>query len=204
MANSFGRLGWLKVFALALAVAIPGAIAISYGIAWYETPKTAPGVDPPPDERFMSTPQIWPGLRTPATVPADRADLADAEAVVGISAGGKHRAYRIGAMRADPVINDLIGEVPVTVTYDERTDNVRVLTAEKRERPLDVDMGGLFHGNTVLRYEGKFFRQSSGRYLAGPGTEGEEALPALPHARIDWKTWRTTNPDTDVYVGRSD
>src|SRR5262249_32184947 len=202
MSQSSPTTGWIKLVALCVAIAVPAAVAISYGLAWFEPPVKAEGVSAEStDPKMMNTPFIWPGMRLPPATKSYEADLPDTEAVIGVSARVRHRAYRVGAMRRMDahVINDLIGEVPVTVTYDDRIDTAQVFTSDSMAVPLDVWMGGYFNG-MILRLNGRFFRQDSGRYMA-PGEENEVALPTMPHTRTDWKTWRTTYPETDIHVG---
>ncbi len=193
---------WLKLAVLALFVAVPAAVAISYGVAWFKPPAVVMA-QRVPGSRGLSTPFIWPGLRTPKVVKADEADLPDSDSVIGVVVHGKHRAYYAKAMRpiTHHVINDLMAEVPVTITYDDRLDVARIYTSEKTGRPLDVELGGYFEGAMVLRIAGRFFRQDTGLYVAAPGLEGEPALSSMPHTRADWKTWRTTYPETDIFLG---
>jgi hypothetical protein len=152
----------------------------------------------------MNSPLFMPGMRMPDVVKAYEVDLPEDEPVIGVSAGGKHRAYRVKAMVriTDHVINDLLDEVPVTVTYDERNNRAQVFTCDARGRPMDIEMGGYFNGMLIRVDRRRMVRQESGRYLSRPGTEGEQALTTMPFTRTDWKTWRTTFPETDAFVGQ--
>jgi hypothetical protein len=197
--------GWVKLAALVLLVAVPSAVLLSYALAWFQPPViTTVAGGPTTDPRNMNTPFIWPGLRLPSAVAANEADLPDTEPVIGVSAGGRQRAYCVRAMApmTDHVINDMLNEVAVTVTYDDRTDKAQVFTTERTGRPLDVEMGGYYEG-MLLRHDRRFFRQDTGRYMAPPGEPTEQALLTLPHTRTDWKTWRTTYPESDVFVGQA-
>jgi len=198
---------WWKLAIIAITVAIPAAIVMSYGLSWFQRP---PESDAPQmlaqsqQGRLLNTPMFFAGLRMPATVDASHADLKDEESVIGVSAGGKQRAYRVKAMVpvVTHVINDLLGDVPVTVTYDDRNDKVQVFTCDTTGRPMDVEMRGYYNG-MLIRSDGRMIRQDTGRLLVQPGEEGEQALTIHPHTRTDWKTWRTTFPDTDAYVGQA-
>ncbi len=147
-----------------------------------------------------STPFFAPGIRTPPAVPAVRAGLADDEEIIGVSAGGKHRAYRVRAMEGPTrhVVNDLLGEVPVTVTYCDRNGYARVLTGPERGSALNVSLGGWLNNQLLLRADSTtYFSQNAGR--DGAGTD---APPYPDHAftRTTWKEWRDAHPDTDAYV----
>jgi hypothetical protein len=196
---------WVKLAALCFAVAVPAAVALSYGIAWFQSPVTPIGESSgSTDPKHMNTPFLFPGVRQPATLKPHEANLPDDEPVIGVSAGGRQRAYRTKAMMAltNHVINDLLGNVPVTITFDDRTERAQVFTAESGGRALEVWMAGYYDG-MILRFEGHYFRQDTGRFMAPPGEQTEQALGTLPHTRTDWKTWYTTYPETDVYVGDS-
>src|SRR5947208_2927435 len=67
----------------------------------------------------------------------------DSTLVIGVSAGGRHRAYVLQAFLLNEarIANDLLGEVPVTVTYCDLSDCVRVFTGPGKGR-LRVALGG--------------------------------------------------------------
>jgi hypothetical protein len=193
-----------KLGAIALAVAVPVAVGGSYVLSWLQQPIDSDQPLQATETRapFQNTPMIRPGLRMPATIKAHEADLADDESVIGVTADGRHRAYRVKAMRPvdSHVINDLIGDVPVTVTYDDRTDFSQVFVGDTNGRPMNVDMGAYFNG-MLVRVGTEMIRQDTGRAMAEPGKEGPQRLTIMAHTRTEWKAWRTTFPDTDVYAG---
>jgi hypothetical protein len=196
---------WVRLIALCVAVAVPAAVALSYGIAWFQSPVTpVEGSGVSTDPKHMNTPFLWPGVRQPAALKPHEANLPDNEPVVGVSAGGRQRAYRTHALMGITyhVINDLLGEVPVTVTFDDRTERAQVFTGESGGRALEVWMAGYYDG-MILRLDGRYFRQDTGRYMAAPGQQTDQALATMPHTRTDWKTWYTAYPETDVFVGDS-
>ena len=87
------------------------------------------------------------------------------------------------------VINDVVGQVPVTVSYCNRTDCVRVFTTgDDSHQPLDVGVGGFADGKMLLHLAHRNFRQDS----------REIPLPSLEFERTTWKSWKTAHPDTDV------
>src|SRR5215472_8987706 len=57
--------------------------------------------------------------------------------VIGVSIGNQHRAYALQAVfqQDSHVINDWLGAAPVSVTYCDLCDCVRVFTAPDRDRP---------------------------------------------------------------------
>jgi hypothetical protein len=122
--------------------------------------------------------------------------------MIGVSAGGKQRAYRIGGMSrmGQNVINDAVGSVPITVTYCDQRDEVRVFSRVNSNLALDVDCGGYFQG-LMLKFDGRYFRQATGCMHSDGDQPGEKVLDFHPHLRTRWREWRETYPTTDVYVG---
>jgi hypothetical protein len=135
------------------------------------------------------------GVRTPPGVSAGAANLADDARVIGISVNERHRAYSIPALSAmtSHVVNDLVDDVPVSVTYCNQSDCARVLTSDVRGQPVDLWLGGWIGGQMSLRYHDLYYPQTSRR------------LPLLdyPFTQTSWKEWRELHPDTDVYTGET-
>jgi hypothetical protein len=142
-----------------------------------------------------------PGIRQPDIVPAARVRLADQAEVIGVTAAGEHRAYALSAFPhpTSQLVNDLIGDVPVTVSYCIKQKRHRVFTSDQRGSPLDVwlvNAGG--EDDLVLKIGEFSYSQKSGQ----PLQQGAQPLPLkeLPATRTTWKDWKHAHPDTDAYV----
>jgi hypothetical protein len=149
---------------------------------------------------MMSTPFTAPGVMRPAVRPAKSAGLADEAEVIGIVVGGKARAYSVQALSSTNrhVVNDLVGDIPATVTYCNRTRCAGVFTDARRGRPLDVWLGGFYGDQMLIKVGDDFFGQESGK----PQRPGAVfPYTRLTHQLTTWKAWRLAHPDTDVYVG---
>jgi hypothetical protein len=151
---------------------------------------------------LQATPFVVPGLRRPPTRPAALAGLADDSPVIGVLAGGRPRAYLLGAMtqRAHHVVDDVVGETPVTVTYCDQADCVRVFTADTPGKPLPIDLGGWDGKAMLLRVDGVFYRQDTGKGHSSGGLRDFPYAP-LPFERTTWGVWKEAHPDTDVFTG---
>src|SRR5271166_5718443 len=82
-------------------------------VAWLTPP-------PPPPPKGLLVACDCPAISQPATVSAAAAPVGDDEPVLGISADGFSRAYVVRTLARDPgshIVNDLLGDVPVTVTH---------------------------------------------------------------------------------------
>jgi Protein of unknown function (DUF3179) len=187
------RTGLFAAGGLLAAAAIAGGV---YGVL---TPD-APDESPVPDLRRMATPFIMPGKTRPPTISAAEAGLVDDEQVIGVVAGGRVRAYRVGALAGamNQVVNDVLGGEPVTVTRCDQTGRVRVLTGDGSD-PLPVMTGGFADG-LLIKVGDRFYHHKDLRaFTQGPGPPFPyREFPFLENA---WRDWRTAHPDTDVYVG---
>jgi hypothetical protein len=160
-----------------------------------------PELTSPPSYPGMNTPFMSPGIRQPATVAAADAQLDEQAQVIGISVADKHRAYVVRAFDRIlwHVVNDLLDDIPVSVTYCDRCDLVRVFTSPRRGSPLDLMLGGWRNGRMMLRLGDASFLQDGSDI---GGHKSEVQVPAeYPHERTTWTAWKTAHPDTDVYLG---
>jgi hypothetical protein len=134
-----------------------------------------------------------PGISSPPVVPANSASTTGTSEVIGVVVNGHARAYCVSEMQSplSHVINDMIDGVPVTVTYCNRTDCVRVLTRPGEfHHPLDVGIGG-FDGGLLLHVGAQNILQNS----------SEIPFMDVEFERTTWKAWTTIHPDTDVCTG---
>jgi hypothetical protein len=137
------------------------------------------------------TPFILPGIDQPPTVPADAAEIGDEMEVIGVTCNGRHRAYLISALSAvrSHVVNDVLGDQALTVTFCNRTDHSRCVGGDGAV-PLDLSLGGWRGGKMLLKVGDSFF------------SHDDEQLPYsdVPFERTTWKAWREAHPETDVYM----
>lgn len=146
------------------------------------------------------SPMNLPGIQTPPVVAASKAGLPDDAPVVGVLVAGQARAYSLRALsRMDQhVVNDLVGSVPVSVTYCDTADCLRVFSVAQPGKAIELDLGGRYTDGLMLRYQGQRYDQKTGKALG----QGEPLpLTAYPHERTTWKAWREKHPGTQVYVG---
>jgi hypothetical protein len=109
--------------------------------------------------------------------------------VVGVEHGGEATAYPVPGERRPPVVNDVVGGLPVLVTptdtglavYDRRLDG-RALTFE-----ADPPRAG-----------GSRFDPAAGRPVDGPH-EGRRLHPVPGATSMYWFAWRAFHPETEVY-----
>lgn len=185
-----------------------GLSAAALSVAWPLWPRGGPAG--PRDETAGTRPWSFfeqsfdaPGIRRPATLSAGQAGaMVTDEPVIGVTAGGRHRAYLVRALSLGAkshIVNDVVGGVPISVTYCDIYTCTRLFTAAASAGPLDLSQGGLKSGGMVLKSGGHPYRQDSGAPL-------DEEAPPFPYDSYQgdettWGSWRQEHPDTDVYVG---
>ncbi len=125
--------------------------------------------------------------------------------VLGVTVGGHYRAYLLASLTSvrRHVVNDLLGGVPITVAYCDRTDCANAYTAAGRSKPLDLAVGGWDEAGTD---SGMLVRVGPHRYLQHSGRPLDETAPPFPYdgvevERTTWAEWRAAHPGSDVYVG---
>jgi hypothetical protein len=144
-----------------------------------------------------------PPMAVPALLPTADARVRPDDRVIGVTVGGRHRAYALAAFAdvGTHVVNDLLGGRPLAVTHCPRTGCTRVFTSVDG-KPLRLGVGGWFRKEgeeeMVLRIEYQHYRQSTGE-----GVAGGSSIPfsSLDYELTSWDEWRKKYPDTDVYAG---
>jgi len=164
------------------------------------SPEARAVIDPPSGDPMVSTPMVVSGIERPPMVPAAEAKLPADAAVIGVVVDGQARAYplqRLSGMM-EHVVNDLVagrmGQMrPISITYCDLTDCVRVFTPEDALSQASLEMGtiGLIEGALGLTYQAQQFRQ----------TDPIPGLLTIEPVRTTWLEWRFEHPDTLVYAG---
>lgn len=148
----------------------------------------------PKDPSMQSTPFVWPGLKEPKTFAVNEVDLPDDHEVLGITVGTTARAYAVKDLSrvTTHVVNDVLENSAVSVTYCNRTDVARVFSDRESAKPIDLSLGGWLNNEMLIMLDGKFFSQEA----------KDVPLKDLAHQRMTWGEWKFLHPDTTVYVGQ--
>ena len=196
------RAAWAAVAAVAAAEA--AVVVGSYGLerATLKRDENKASVSarvPGPFTRKIE----MPGLSWPPAVAAGASGLADDEEVIGVVVAGRPRAYRLKALEYPPwhVVNDVIGDRPVTVAHCDLTGCTRAYAGPAGSGPLDVAQAGLVEGEMVVKVGGSVYVHRTG--LPVDTASGAAALPYPEHewTRTTWGAWSGRHPTTDVFVG---
>jgi len=146
--------------------------------------------------RLGNTPLTIPGVRRLLFVSAGEAGIGDESAVVGVSINGEDRAYLVAALSTvdGHVVNDIVQQCPVTVTYCDQRDCARVLTAHDSQEALAVGLGGWMDQRMLLLLGTKRIAQDA----------TDLPFEDLPFEKTTWGRWKAAHPESKLYLGRSE
>ena len=128
-------------------------------------------------------------------------DVRDEYFVVGVELNGQSRAYPLNMLsRPDHhVLNDILGGQPIAVTWCGLCQSPVVYARQVEGKTLTLFVSGELYGENMLMKDvetGSDWPQMLGEAVEGP-LKGK-SLESIPSMWSDWKSWRTTHPDTTV------
>jgi hypothetical protein len=143
-----------------------------------------------------------PALSSPKLITAREASfLAPADRVIGYVHGQEARAYPLKILNYHEIVNDLVGDVPVAITYCPLCDSVAIFDRRTQLGEREFGVSGLLYNSNVLMYDRSKLTESLWSQLKAEGVSGPAAqsyLKVLPAELTTWQDWRTRNPDTKV------
>ena len=120
--------------------------------------------------------------------------------VTAVSIGDQHRAYSVGDLRENPVVNDTLASVPFLVVYHLGSATSAIferdldgVLLEFTAIPVEWDDAPL-----VIDQEGTTWHGLSGTALDGPRV-GEQLRRVQNHYSF-WFAWKDWRPETDLWV----
>ncbi len=148
---------------------------------------------PPPDG--------IPPIDTPEFVSIADADFigSDEEPVVVVEIDGDARAYPIQIMIWHEIVNDVIGDVPVTVTYCPLCNSAIAYDRRFGERVLDFGTSGRLYQSALVMYDRQ--TESLWAHFTGQGLVGHFAgaeLTLLPAQTLSFGQFSELYPDGQV------
>ncbi len=142
-----------------------------------------------------------PALTLPQFVSAQEAgrNLKDSDRVLGVAFDGEAKAYPIGMLNRHELVNDIIGNRPVLVTWCPLCGSSVLYDPVIDGRRLTFGVTGLLYKRNVIFYDHEtmsLWSQLLSESVAGPlaGTP----LPVLPMTDTTWGEWRRAHPNSLV------
>ncbi len=135
----------------------------------------------------------FPGVDQPALVPVDDVELPESTEVIGVDIDGEAYAFVIESMCSPQrhIANFVLNHQPLSVTYCDARDCVRVLSDDENEGLLSLGVGGIdIDQQMVMVFNGKRYGQTS------------KALPLkdVPFTRVPLRKWRHDHPESMIYI----
>jgi hypothetical protein len=157
----------------------------------------APLVDPAEIISGGPPPDGIPPIDEPRFLEAgDVGFLDDDEPVLALRLGDDARAYPVQIMIWHEIVNDVVGGVPVTVSYCPLCNSAVAYDRRVGKRLLDFGTSGRLYQSALVMYDRQtesLWSHFTGQAIAGilTGTK----LELFPLATVSWADWREANPD---------
>jgi hypothetical protein len=132
---------------------------------------------------------------------AKMTDLPGREPVVGLSVNGVARAYPLRILTWHEIVNDVIGGVPVAVTYCPLCNAAIVFDRRLDGQVLEFGTTGKLRNSDLVMYDRQtesWWQQFLGRAIVGELTGKELAI--LPARLESWDSFKTRHPEGEVLV----
>lgn len=130
--------------------------------------------------------------------------LEDSDEIIGVVDEGVVKAYPLRILTWHEVVNDRLGETPITVTYCPLTASGIVYDRRVQGKELTFGVSGLLYESNVLFYDHQtesLWSQLKEEAVTGPQTNTR--LRPLPSVMTTWKAWREQHPNTLVLSTRT-
>jgi hypothetical protein len=122
--------------------------------------------------------------------------LDDDEPVLALRIGADARAYPVQIMIWHEIVNDVVGDVPVTVSYCPLCNSAVAYDRRVGKRLLDFGTSGRLYQSALVMYDRQtesLWSHFTGQAIAGALTGTK--LELFPLATVSWADWREANPD---------
>ncbi|MEL7118400.1 MAG: DUF3179 domain-containing protein [Bacteroidota bacterium] len=123
---------------------------------------------------------------------------AENDLVVGITINGESKAYPHSILDWHEVVSDVVGGVPISLTYCPLTGTAKVYDRTGQASDVFGVSGFLFNSN-LIPYDRK--TQSLWHQLEGRAIFGDrlgETIPLINFVETDWSLWQQWYPETYV------
>ncbi|MEM7507913.1 MAG: DUF3179 domain-containing protein [Pseudomonadota bacterium] len=170
-----------------------------------------PALADPDSRRIRFEEVVWggvkvdgiPSLDNPAMIlAAEAAYMREDDLVFGVEINGDARAYPLRIMGWHEMANDVVGGVPVALSYCTLCGSgILYETAREGGGAFVFGSSGLLHRSNKLMFDRQtrsLWQQFRGEPVVGPLTHSGIRLRQRPLAISTWADWRALHPDTRV------
>lgn len=134
-------------------------------------------------------------------------ELHSSDRVIGVVFNGEARAYPLWVMCWHEIMNDVVGDQPIAITYSPLCDSVVVFDRRLDGEELTFGVSGLLYNSNQVMYDRRaagpgmaesLWSQLLGRAIAGPAAAKDRAMTILPVALCSWSQWLAAHPETTI------
>ncbi len=169
-----------------------------------------------PREEILATRMAKDGissLQNPETVTVEEIERADrnerykylvsSDRIIGVTLQGEARAYPLRVLNWHEIVNDVVGNRPIAVTYSPLCDSAVVYDREVEGQEFTFGVSGLVYNSNPLLFNrtGDGAGESLWSQLLGEALSGKDAgkkLTVIPCSLVSWNGWKTLYPQTTV------
>jgi hypothetical protein len=142
-----------------------------------------------------------PAIDNPTFTGVAEADeyLADVEPVIFLQIGNDARAYPLQVLTWHEIVNDVVGDLPVSVTFCPLCNTAIAFERNFKDLTLDFGTTGRLRFSNLIMYDRQtetWWQQATGEGIAGQFA-GEQ-LTFLPASIIGWGEFKENFPDGQV------
>jgi hypothetical protein len=141
-----------------------------------------------------------PSIDKPIFAPvSDSQFMSDSDTVIGLEINGETKAYPIFILVWHEIVNDKVGDVPVSVTYCPLCYTNQVFERVIDGQEVEFGTSGKLYNSNLLMYDRlteSYWSQALGMAVKGELTGHQ--LDLVPFDVITWGDWKTLHPDTLV------
>jgi len=125
--------------------------------------------------------------------------MSDSDIVIGLDINGKTKAYPLFILVWHEIVNDKVGDTPVSVTYCPLCYTSQVFERIIDNQEVEFGTSGKLYNSNLLMYDRlteSYWSQALG--MAVTGELSGYQLDLVPFDLITWGDWKTLHPDTLV------
>lgn len=142
-----------------------------------------------------------PSIDSPELISVEEADLwlADVEPVIFLKVGDEARAYPIQVLIWHEIVNDTVGELPLTITFCPLCNTAIVFEREVDRQVLDFGTTGRLLNSNLIMYDRQtesWWQQATGEAIVGEQLGAQ--LTLYPASIIAWADFAAAFPDGQV------
>lgn len=142
-----------------------------------------------------------PSIDTPDFVSVEEADawLEDVEPVIFVQVGEDARAYPIQILIWHEIVNDTVGDLPLTITFCPLCNTAIVFEREVNGEVLDFGTTGRLRNSNLIMYDRQtesWWQQATGEAVVGELLDTQ--LTFYPGSIIGWSEFAAAFPDGKV------